>query len=345
MMTNNNQPFFDKLFKFVLVLIFFKLISLFFFIPQTGWKGFFNSLIVLVIVGFVILMIINYLEDKFGTKNRDNQYGGGGGNNVMVESSLFEKLRNRYEKLATTYIEQKNYRKAAGIYLKLLQNPNKAAATLEDGKLYNEAALIYLKKCENKTKAAACFELGKDYLKAIKIHKELGDNEKVGDLYKGLNDKKNAKLFYDFVIDDYKAKDQLVKASLIYKYKLEDPISSNQLLLEGWNTNKDATNCINTYFSNIEDEQILGLEIQNIYNATADNKMRDQLIEPLKILYKKHETLKMPIRDIAYQILLPKLKLYPKIAYDLRDFNREDDLILKDISRFVTQNNKLIKNH
>ncbi len=41
--------------------------------------------------------------------------------------------------------------------------------------------------------------------------------EKVGDLYKQINDLKNAHTYYQMVADDYITNQQMVKASLIYR--------------------------------------------------------------------------------------------------------------------------------
>ena len=40
--------------------------------------------------------------------------------------------------------------------------------------------------------------------------------EKVGDLYKEINDLKNAHHYYQLVADDYTGNNQMVKASLVY---------------------------------------------------------------------------------------------------------------------------------
>jgi hypothetical protein len=53
----------------------------------------------------------------------------------------------------------------------------------------------------------------KQYDKAITLYKELQQKEKVGDLYKEINDLENAFVFYQMVVDDYTQSHQMVKAS------------------------------------------------------------------------------------------------------------------------------------
>ena len=150
-----------------------------------------------------------------------------GGRSFYVDDVLFDKIRNKYEELAEKYINEKDYRKAAKVYMNLLQDNYRGAKTLEDGELYNEAAVIYLSKLKNKSEAASCFEKGKQYKKAIDLYKELEQKEKVGDLYREIHDVANSNLYYQMVIDDYVKNNQMVKGSLIYRKKMDQPEAAN----------------------------------------------------------------------------------------------------------------------
>ncbi len=71
---------------------------------------------------------------------------GAGGGSFYLENSLFDRIRSKYEELAEKYIAEKDYKKAAQVYMNLLQDHYRGAKTLEDGGFYNEAAVVYLKK-------------------------------------------------------------------------------------------------------------------------------------------------------------------------------------------------------
>ena len=83
---------------------------------------------------------------------------------------------------------------------------------------------------------------------AIGLYKELNEYEKVGDLYMLQQKKETAFEYYQIVADDYIAHDKYVKASLLYKNKMENTESAQEFLLKGWRHQKDAFNCINNYF-------------------------------------------------------------------------------------------------
>jgi hypothetical protein len=113
----------------------------------------------------------------FSTDNRDRS----GGTIDLGDGT--QALREQYRQSALRLIEEKEYHKAAFIYMKLLNDPYQAAQTLEQGGFYQEAAVLYLKHGNYKAIAAWCYEKGNMTEEAIVLYKELGENEKVGDLY------------------------------------------------------------------------------------------------------------------------------------------------------------------
>jgi len=266
-----------------------------------------------------------------------------GSGNFYLESSIFDRLRNKYEEFAQKYVDEKNYVKASKVYMNLLKDNYRGAKTLENGGLYNEAAVIYLKKLNNKADAAVCYEKAKQYRKAIDLYKELHQKEKVGDLYREINDVKSANSYYQMVVDDYVSNNQMVKASLIYREKMEMPPEAQTILLKGWNENRDAFNCLNNYFANIGDVNILDQKIQELYEGLpADKKMT--YLQALKIEFKKDPKLHATTRNIAYEIIAEKVKTNSEIVNELKHFNPEDEVILKDISRYKTARNKMFRN-
>jgi len=225
----------------------------------------------------------------------------------------------------------------------LLNDNYRGAKTLEDGGLYNEAAVIYLKKLKNKSEAASCFEKAKQYQKSIELYKELEQKEKVGDLYIQINDTKNANSYYQMVVDDYVNNDQMVKASLIYRKKMDVPEKAQKILLRGWEENKDAFNCLNNYFVNIKNVEDLNHTIQNLYLKTPSDK-KIIYLEAMKHEFKKDSKLQETTRNIAYEIIAENIENHSSIINELKHFNPKDEVILKDISRYRTGRNKMFRN-
>ena len=260
--------------------------------------------------------------------------GGSGGGGSVVLGDKFQELRNQYMKTAEDLIKKEEYRKAAFIYLKLLKNNHQAAATLENGKLFPEAASVYLKFMQNKNKAAECFEKGHMTMEAIDLYKELLQNEKVGDLYMSIYRKKEAFEFFEKVADDYKSKDQYVKASLVYKNKMDNSGAGQSMLLEGWRKQKDAFNCLNNYLNNIEDVKAVGSEINHLYSKEVDNSNREAFLKVIEHEYEKHEELSEPIRDMAYEIIAEEIRKNPSIVHELKVFNKNNKELSKDTTRY-----------
>ncbi|TPG32920.1 tetratricopeptide repeat protein [Flavobacterium pectinovorum] len=262
------------------------------------------------------------------------------GGSALIDSERFSTLQNRYEKLAEEFIAKKDYQKAARIYLKLLKNYPKAADVLEKGELYTEAAAIYLKYCSNKQKAAECYEKGRAYNEAIELYQELDNDEKVGDLYLILKNRKEANKHFRKVIENYKEHFQYVKASLVYKDKIEDITEAQELLIVGWRTNKDAGRCLNNYFANIKSAEDLSLAIPNIYKSevTSDNAIT--FLNLLKHEFSRFEAVEEVTKNIAYEIVAERIDERPDVASELLSFNPNNKAILKDVMKYKWKRKK-----
>ncbi|MGE6397544.1 tetratricopeptide repeat protein [Chryseobacterium scophthalmum] len=337
----NKQKFIDKFLRALVVLAIIKIIAIFAELFQKTFWSVIGNLVIFIVVLVIIFFVIIALENKEKSGNSSGKKGGGG--NFYLENSLFDRIRNKYEELAEKYIAEKDYTRAAKVYLNLLNDNYRGAKTLEDGGLYNEAAVIYLKKLKNKSEAASCFEKAKQYQKSIELYKELEQKEKVGDLYIQINDTKNANSYYQMVVDDYVNNDQMVKASLIYRKKMDVPEEAQKILLQGWEENKDAFNCLNNYFVNINTIEDLNHTIQNLYLKTpADKKLI--YLEAMKHEFKKDSKLQETTRNIAYEIIAENIENHSSIINELKHFNPKDEVILKDISRYRTGRNKMFRN-
>lgn len=337
----NKQKFIDKFMAAFVLLAMFKVIGIVAQLFHESFWSVIGTLAIFLIVAFIILMVIASLKDKEQNK-QNSRRGRAGGGNFYLENSLFDRIRSKYEDLAQKYIEEKDYKKAAKVYMNLLQDYYRGAKTLEDGGFYNEAAAVYLKKLKSKSDAAHCYEKAKQYKKAIDLYKEMEQKEKVGDLYREINDVKNAHIYYQMVADDYTSNNQMVKASLVYRKKMEKPEEAQKVLLKGWEEDKDAFNCLNNYFANIFDVKKLESEIQRMYEKTPAHK-KIIYLEAMKLEFKKDPQLQSATKEIAYRIIAEKVENRSEIVNELKHFNPDDEVILKDISRFKTGRNKMFK--
>lgn len=336
----NKQNYIDKFMAAFFILAIFKLIGIFAQLFHKSFWSVVGTLVLFLVIAFIVFLVLTSLKDK--EKNSLGKRKSGNGN-FYLESTLFDKLRNKYEELAQKYIDEKDYTRAAKVYMNLLQDNYRGAKTLENGGLYNEAAVIYLKKLKNKSEAAHCYEKAKQFHKSIDLYKDLGQKEKVGDLYKQLNDVKNANSYYQMVVDDYVNNDQMVKGSLIYRKKMELPEEAQKILLKGWNENNDAFNCLNNYFVNINNADELQVRIEELYkNTPAEKKLI--YLEVMKHEFKKDHKLQSVTRDIAYEIIAENVDENSSIINELKYFNPSDEIVLKDISRYKTGKNRMFKN-
>lgn len=338
----NKQQFIEKFMAAFFILVIIKVIGILAQLFHQSFWSVIGTLVIFIIVAFIILGVIMQLEKKEKEKNSSGRKGERGGN-IYLEASVFDKIRNKYEELAQKYISEKDYRRAAKVYINLLKDYYRGAKTLEDGELYNEAAVIYLKKLKNKSEAASCYEKAKQYKKAIDLYKELDQKEKVGDLYRQMNDAKNANAYYQMVVDDYVSNSQMVKGSLIYRKKMEMPDEAQQILLKGWEEDRDAFNCLNNYFANISDIKKLDQQIQELYEKTPSEK-KITYLEAMKHEFKKDPKLQSTTRNIAYEIIAEKVATRSEIVNELKHFNPEDEVILKDISRYKMGRNRMFRN-
>jgi len=306
-----------------------------------------NSSLALIAIVFAIGLIIALALLNSSSSSSSYSYSpprqpsqSGGGGSALIDSERFSTIQSRYEKMAEEFKEKKDYAKAAHVYMKLLKNHYRAADVLEEGELYSEAAAVHLKYCNNKNKAAECYEKGHVYKQAIELYRELNQNEKVGDLYTILKDKPEADKFYGKVIDDYKVNNQYVKASFIYKNKIKNINEAQEVLITGWRSNKDAFNCLNNYFANIESTKKLSGVITSIYESDVSAENSELFLQAMKHEFKKHEDLKEITKNIAYEIVADKIMIKPDIASELVAFNEKNKSMLKDVMKYKLKGRK-----
>jgi tetratricopeptide (TPR) repeat protein len=333
------QRFIDKFLHLFIALILIKFVLTLVALERMGLQEFLKSVGILIFIGILFGLIVTALKSAATSAGPP-----GSGSSVLLEESLFDKLRKKYESHAEQYRQQGQYLKASGIYLRLLQNPHRAALVLEEGGLYHEAAVVYLKKLSDKQNAAQCYEKGKNYKKAIELYKDLGNKEKAGDLYLLVNDRTAAYKCYESLIEDYTGTRQYVKASLVARHKMQDPVKARNLLMKGWNNNADAFNCVNNYFASFTDKDELKKAINDIYADTPEVQ-KEILLTALKYEFAKGKEMEETTRDIAYEIIASCIQKKPSIALEMKDFNPSDKVIIKDIIRYKAALNSVIANN
>lgn len=261
-------------------------------------------------------------------QNRSN------GSGVVSIGDHFNVLRQQYIDTAQELVNKNEYQKAAFVYMKLLKDYVNAAAILEKGKYYSEAATIYLKHVGNIQKAAECYENGNMMMDAIDLYKKLQAHERVGDLYMKIDDRTQAMIHYNKVVQDHKASLRYIKASLLSSEKMNDMPQAQDLLLEGWARDIDGINCLGMYFSNIESDDHRWKEITRIHTQLTPGTKVESFLGVLKREFRKQNTLSNDLRDLAYEVAAENLKKTPSVVSELKDFNVNDHEFRKDAIRF-----------
>ncbi len=149
-----------------------------------------------------------------------------------------------------------------------------------------------------------------------------------------LNNKSEADKYFNKVIENYKTNFQYVKVSLVYKNKIGDTTNAQNLLLEGWKTNKDAGKCLNNYFANISSAEELSVAVTNVYKNEVSAQNVAVFLHLLKHEFTKHEELEEMIRNIAYEIAASRIDINPEVASELVHFNKNNKSLLKDVMKY-----------
>lgn len=257
-----------------------------------------------------------------------------GGGSLVMPNEAFNQLYQQYNKTAQELIKNKEYLKASFVYIKLLQNYYLAAKTLEDGGLYLEAASIYLKYACSKAKAAECYEKANVLLKAIELYEELRMYEKVGDLHLQMNDRELANKFYRKVLDRYFENKEYIKAALFCREKMSNLDEAQTILLQGWDENIQADKSLNLYMQNIVDSSLLQSEMLRLYSEIVVDNKREIFLNTLENLYGKKAEISDSIKDLAHEIISTQVSRNPFLISKLKNFERNDKALMRDIIRF-----------
>jgi len=249
--------------------------------------------------------------------------GGGRGSatpgSVRLGHNHLDLLNQEYRSTAHTLLQNKEYRQAAFVYLRLLKDYSAGAEALEKGGYHSEAASIYLKYLDNKVRAAECYEKGQLYLEAIELYKELERYEKVGDVYLVIDKKKEARPWFEKVVDQHLNHQDYIRAAACRRDKLEEQEEAQSLLLQGWRNDREAVNCLNLYFAAIEDPRQLDREIRKLYADEAGIKNKEKYLQVMKQQIGR-PGVEQTVRDIAYEIVADRIVEDPFISSELQAF-------------------------
>jgi tetratricopeptide (TPR) repeat protein len=267
----------------------------------------------------------------------ENSSGGSGTINL---GDHFNLLQAQYNATADEFLKKKEYKQAAFVFMKLLKQFNRAAEAMELGHHYQEAATIHLKHTGNEAKAAECYEKGNMLMEAIALYKKRNDDEKAGDLFMRLGNKPAAMEHYQNVVNQFKSKNQYVKASIVCRNKMSNAAAAQSMLLEGWKDNHDAVNCLNVYFSIFSDDQQLRQAIDHIYLNDVDHSNKELFLKVMHHEYQRKASLRESLREMAFEIVADRITRNPAIVGELKNFNPDNKELIKDTVRYKLNKNK-----
>jgi tetratricopeptide (TPR) repeat protein len=333
----NKRTFEYKVFQVVVIILLIKMFYVFYAAMFLTSSEFLLSFVSTLFIGFLLLLFLRSFKNGF---SGFWSYSSGYGSSVLLHSTVFNQIEQKYRNLAQQYVKQKEYKKAAHVYMNLLKDHHAAASVLYDGDLYLEAATLYLKYCKDEKKAALCFEKAKAYKEALHLYLKLDDHEKVGDMHVHLNEITKAKMAY------HRKKDELIRiglyldASELYRTILKSPTDAQNTLLEGWNKNCDAKECLTMYFNKLAKKEDLATEIQTIYE-TKTKESKSLFLEVLKSQFGKDAVVNKKIRDLSYQIVSELVHKNPHLISELNYLNVQNTTFTNDILKYkMKRNNK-----
>lgn len=337
----NNTSFENKIIDVVFVILVIKIGYTLLLVIYLPASEFILSLLSTIFISFLLLYVLRGFKKGFGFQSNNSFNNSSSSSSVMLETSIFSRLQKKYLDLAQSYVDQKEYKKAAHIHMRLLKDNYTAAEVLNDGGLYLEAASIYSKYLRDDHKAAACFEKGKAYKDALNLYLKTGEEEKAGDMYKKLNDIESANKCYNKAVQQEIELGKYIKASQIIRHKIKSHSRAQQLLLEGWNKNFEKLECLTNYFKNLDTGISLEGEIKSIYHEKTNISNRIVYFHVLKNLYGKSTSLDKLIRNISYEIVAQLMDSHIDLVAELNYLNSDNKNFAKDVLKYkITSRNK-----
>ena len=174
--------------------------------------------------------------------------GGGPADPWQLPSDFRNQLVAHYHALASRELRLGRHRRAAYIYAELLGNLELAASALKTGRHWREAALLYRQRLSRPDEAARCLEQGGLWTEAIALYGELGQFEKVGDLYTQLDQADSARDAYRRAVDEHRSQHDHLAAARLLETKLAACDEAVTCLESGWPSSFQAGKCLEELF-------------------------------------------------------------------------------------------------
>ncbi len=281
--------------------------------------------------------------------NLANIMGGGGGpvDYWAMPYNVQQELFKQYRELADREVHLGRHRRAAYIYAELLGDLNGAASVLVAGKHYREAAVIYRDKLYRPKEAAECLENGGLLIDAIKIYRDLSMHEKVGDLYRKLEDEEAAILAYRQTAQVASESGNHLEAARGLDEKIDSPDEALRELRIGWKGSSRVRECLEKTF---EIQSRLGRHDDTI---SVVGELREQnysqgravaIVQALGTVVQNSPdiTLQLNAADVSRVIVSRTIRSEPYSARpllaQLEKLTPEDRLLKRDTGRYLKQN-------
>ena len=268
--------------------------------------------------------------------------GGGRGVDGWDIGNYYQTLRGKYLASAQRETQLKEFKKAAYVYAHLLGDFNAAANVLQQGGFYREAAALYKDHLKNIPAAAECLEKGELYNEAIALYRELQKNEKVADLYRLLQQEKEASLFYEKYIKEKQDSGNYLDAARVVKEKLQAPERAKSVLLEGWQGTYQSESCLKGYFDIVlqEDAGAAAQAVNTVYHNHTPRHKKMPFLNVLDYVGKKRkeEDFAARSREIMFEIVHAEAEEGNLAAlHNLQLFLPADRMVAADASRYISQ--------
>lgn len=185
--------------------------------------------------------------NRLGPRNLNfdlNRLGGGGPADAWeISSELRNQLLQRYRELGHREWQMNRHRRAAYIFAQLLGDFAIAAEALKAGGYFREAAVIYRDKLKRPLDAAKCLDEAGLWTEAIEQYEACGQFERVGDLWRQLEQCEQADQAYERAAELSLRSTDILNAARIYETKLESVDRALETLALGWPHSAVASSC------------------------------------------------------------------------------------------------------
>jgi MoxR-vWA-beta-propeller ternary system protein len=195
----------------------------------------------------------------------------------LLSPAMRQNLAVRYRELADREIRLGRHRRAAYIYAHLLGDWAASAAALKSGGYHREAATLYQERLNRPYDAALCLEEEGAWNEAIRLYDKLRMYEKVGQLYRKLEQHEDAECaFRQAVAFHLEHADRLAAARLL-EDELRETEQAIVALREGWPGSRQAAKCLQAEFG------LLGRLGRHAAAESRLCELRDQPLNPVQV--------------------------------------------------------------